>query len=376
MEAFAVSKTRRPRPIDGWALSALIELDEAHPGTLRFALSASALRRQAFFITSSLLRNGVDEVASRLRPLCADQPQPSPLAEVAYVLATCRVRDIVRALYGDVEGFVGALSRIGHDPLHPVTYRRLLAILTRPEHRHRAKVLRQVPKITSSTLSVLMALKPPFVLPELVERFHSAGDVLQFEAALALIQNVQHYLSNRDLVQSIKALGPHADLGSWVSRMVGKASRFPVQPPVHGDREFEWLSSADALRRAGRKFNNCLESKIPLCALGRVAYLEFKPSPAVVSLESLSGGHFLLDGIFGVANARVAGEVANTIRRKLEAAGILLPARLAHGQPYNSVAKMIGFYDFERHLQALEDWADGPDLQAEIERVACEFATA
>src|SRR5687767_14139922 len=173
MEAFAASKTRRPRPIDGWALSALIELDDARPGTLRLALSGSALRRQAFFITLSLLRNGVEEVAGRLRPLCADQTKTTPLAEVASVLATCRVRDIGRALYGDVEGLVGALGRLGHAPLHPLTYRRLVAILTRPEHRHRAKVLRQVPRITSSTLSVLMALKPPFVLPELVERFHS-----------------------------------------------------------------------------------------------------------------------------------------------------------------------------------------------------------
>src|SRR5688500_2734429 len=154
MEAFPVSKTRRPRPIDGWALSGLIELDEARPGTLRFLLSASALRRQAFFITSSLLRNGVDEVASRLRPLCADQPQPSPLAEVASVLATCRVRDIVRALYGDVEGLVGALGRLGHDPLHPLAYRSLVSLLSDPQHRARAMVLKQVEKTTPTMISV------------------------------------------------------------------------------------------------------------------------------------------------------------------------------------------------------------------------------
>ena len=92
MEAFPVSKTRRPRPIDGWALSALIELDEARPGTLRLALSGSGLRRQAFFSTCSLLRNGVEEVAGRLRPLRADQNETTPFAEVASVLATSRVR--------------------------------------------------------------------------------------------------------------------------------------------------------------------------------------------------------------------------------------------------------------------------------------------
>jgi hypothetical protein len=376
MEAFAVTNTRRPRPIDGWALAALIDLDEAHPGTLRLALSGSALRRQAFFITMSLLRNGVEEVAGRLRPLCADQPQPSPLAEVASVLATCRVRDIVRALYGDVEGLVGALGRLGHDPLHPVTYRSLVAILSLPEHRHRAKVLRVVPKITSSTLSILLALKPPFILPELVDRFGSVRDVHQFEAAIALIKNVQPHLTEPELITSLKALSHRTDLGSWVNRMIGRAARFPVVPPVHDDPDFIWLHSAEALAEAGDRFGNCLRSKAPLCALGRVAYLEYRPRPAIVALDSLSGGHFVLDGIYGVGNSRVEGEVARTIRHKLVARGVLLPARFAHGQPYNSVAKMIGLYDFDRHVQALEDWADEPDLQVMADEVARDLEVA
>jgi hypothetical protein len=83
-----------------------------------------------------------------------------------------------------------------------------------------------------------------------------------------------------------------------------------------------------------------------------------------------------LDGIFGVGNSRVEGEFARTIRLKLVAGGVLLPARFAHGQPYNSVAKMIGLYDFDRHVQALEDWADEPDLQAMADEVAREFEAA
>jgi hypothetical protein len=110
--------------------------------------------------------------------------------------------------------------------------------------------------------------------------------------------------------------------------------------------------------------------------LGRVAYLEYRPRPAIVALDSLSGGHFVLDGIFGVGNSRVEGEVARTIRQKLAAGGVLLPARFAHGHPYNSVAKMIGLYDFDRHVQALEDWADEPDLQAMADEVARDLEVA
>ncbi len=191
MKASVARKVRPPRSITGWALDTLVRCDEVHPGILRYALSCSPLRRQAIFLTLSCVRqNGPEQVATRLGPLAgADKPSHTdPNAVICHVLMTCRVREIVQALYGFVEGLVGALSRLGDDPLHPVKYRTLVALLTKPEHEARARVLNQIEKITPATIAVLFSLKHPFVMRDLVETFASAKHVHQFHGALHLIR--------------------------------------------------------------------------------------------------------------------------------------------------------------------------------------------
>ncbi len=116
MKASAARQARPPRPITGWALDTLVRCDEVHPGILRYALSCSPLRRQAIFLTLACVRHDEPEqVAVRLGPLAgADKPSyTDPNAVICHVLMTCRVREIVHALYGFVEGLVGALSRLG-----------------------------------------------------------------------------------------------------------------------------------------------------------------------------------------------------------------------------------------------------------------------
>ena len=64
---------------------------------------------------------------------------------ISHALVACRrVRDLLHAAYGPVDGLLGALKRLGDDPLPRESYRDLMSVLTEPEHRVRAKVLEQM----------------------------------------------------------------------------------------------------------------------------------------------------------------------------------------------------------------------------------------
>jgi hypothetical protein len=112
MQPNSVTPIRRPRPITGWALSKLVECDAVHPSTLRLALTASPLRRQAIFLTLSHLHfTSPESLAARLYP--AEAPASSdPLWAISTGLVTMRVRDLVQALHPGVAGLMGALNRL------------------------------------------------------------------------------------------------------------------------------------------------------------------------------------------------------------------------------------------------------------------------
>ncbi|MBJ6128564.1 hypothetical protein [Microvirga splendida] len=378
MDLFREVKTHAPRSFSGWALSALISHDEAHPGILRFTISASTLRRQAIFsVLAAISHDGIEAVAARLRPLIPNDRRhvSGPLALISSVLMTRRVRDIVHALYGPVEGLVGVLGRLGDKPLRPTTYSTILALLSQPEHRARAKVLRQMEDVSASAPAILLALRPPFLLPNLIDGFRSADQVTEFRAAIDLICRVVPSVTELELAKSLADLGPDGHLDRWTDRWLQKAKRFPLSPPIQDDGEFVVLRSPKAMRDAAARFQNCLETKIGFCIVGRNAYVEYRPEPSVIELIGLNAGHWLLSGIYGPRNLPVNVGTAHAIHRKITAAGILCPARVAHAKPYNAVARLMGLLDFDGlELNALEEDDHSTDgMEAMVEQVMRDF---
>jgi hypothetical protein len=376
------TKLSNPRPINSWALSSLIHLDEASPGILRFATLASPLRRQGIFLALSQIDwERPSELAARLRP--ATEPKfgtdEAPLAEIARHLKTQRVREIAISLHGHVKGLFGALNRIGDNPLEPAEYQCLVDLLTKPEHNARAAVLRQTGRIDSSILTVLRELRPAFVHTDIVKRFHSTGQVEEFSALINLIHQIVPGTSDEELVASLRAIGhSHSSLRNWSGRWVAKAACFPVFWPHHDDEEFVALRTGQSLLDAGIRFNKCLKSKVSMCAVGRVAYAEYKPSPAIVEFASLSHGRWVLQGIYGPANKALDAEVTRTIRSKLHQRGILVPARLAKAQRYNRAARMLRIYDYDGiDLDALDGEQDGMQaLDEELQEIEREIEAA
>jgi hypothetical protein len=336
-------KFRRSRPIDGWALDLLTNYDAVSPGMLRFALGASPLRRQGVFLTLSVATmDGADAVADRLRAAGLDPTAntDSPEALIGSALMSYRVREIVAALYGPVQGLVGALNRLGDAPLPADQYAALVELLREPEHEARAKALQQLDKITVTRLTALRSLEPVFAQADLVCRFRSPTVVEQFQAAVTLIRSVVPHASDDALLASLKALGPSSDLAAWVRRWLAKGV-FAVAPAFVDDEEWRGLRSAEAMLEAGARFSNCLKTKIPLVALGRSFYIEYRPEPVIIELAGLSHGQWLVEGLYGPKNGPVDRNTAQAIRRKLEHAGALVPAHLGPASRFNKAARLL-----------------------------------
>jgi hypothetical protein len=360
MTVTTATKTSRPRAISGWPLDHLISLDALYPGILRFAFQASSLRRQGIFLTLSHLRPGSPEdLAARLARSTDLPASPDPLATIATALVTLRVRDLVQALHPGVDGLVGALNRIGDNPLHPLKYRTLVRMLREPDQR-RARVLKQVEVISETTLSVLRVLDPTFLYPDIVKRFRSTASVQAFNAAVDLIRRVVPSVTDEDLLASLKALGPTSGLDTWAQRWVTKAE-FPILPPIQDDEDWRVLRTGEAMAEAGQRFRNCIKGRVALVALGRAAYVEWRSEPAIIELLALSGpqgsAQYTVDGIHGPRNGRVAPAAIEAICAKATSAGLLIPAKLGHARTHNEAARLLNVYEFDA-FQGLRDPAE------------------
>ncbi len=246
-----------------------------------------------------------------------------------------------------MDGLLGALKRIGDEPLPRDAYRTLVSMLTEPEHRARAKVLRQMSSITAHHLTTLMWLEEPFILKELVENLRPK-DVSRFWMAIGLIHELVPEVKTEDLVASLqRSLQPGAGLDRWVQRWASKATQFQISPSGI-DRAFTPLASAEAVMDAATRYRNCLGIKFGALALGRVSYLEYRPTPAIIELTALSEGRWAcLDGIYGPKNASLDPGTKRLIRRKLQASGVLVYARHTEASRWNSVARLLGIYDHD-----------------------------
>jgi hypothetical protein len=364
VEVGQAKQTPEFRPFQGWALEAIAEADKAHNGILRIALSASSLRRQAMFLVLASLDSIIPEaMATNLRNLStAEGPSyDTPLQVISHALVACRrVRDLLDAAYGPVDGLLGALKRIGDDPLPRKSYRDLMTVLTEPEHLVRAKVLGQMSKVTSDHIATLFLLAEPFLFKELVERL-DPNDVPRFRTAVRLVNHLSPQMTTEDLIASIKSLEPGSNLRTWSQNQVRRATEFPVTLPGL-DKDFVPLTTAETIRAKALEYRNCLRNQFGQLALGRTCYVEYQPTPAIIELTALSEGRWAcLDEIYGPRNARPNSATRRAILRKLRASGVLILAHHAETSQWSPVARWLSVYGHNEDV--LEDILDQTGLE-------------
>lgn len=358
----SANKQMKARPVKaGWALDALLQIDFAKPGLLRFLHTASDLRRQAVFLVLARLDwDRLDGCSPWALKACSLEGDPT--GALATALASVRVRDLIGNVFGATPtGLIGALSRCGSDPLEEFNYTLLHDIFDDPKNKPRRALLRHAPKIDDDLVDVVWRLPKALLRPEVLNHIKSSDDIAQYASALNVLRRLHPKISDEDFALSLSQMSPGSSLAHWIRRWIERALHLPPALPFAGDKEMRPLLSASDMKEVARRYQNCLRRRIGDVALGRAAYYEHIDG-AIAELRGLSKGNWVLEGIYGPQNRHALPGTVRAIRWKLEGAGVLVPAALAQGPDENAFADVLGLFEFaavpslswEPELAALE----------------------
>jgi hypothetical protein len=358
--------TFKPRAFSTrWALRAASLLDQHCPNLLNHILLASDLKRQVAFATLADLQPSAPEpLAARFRKIAPAEclTALNPLPQIGRALIVSKPPAIVEAVFGSVpDGLLGVMKRLGSQPFAcPLTYRLLHDLMSKREHRARAKCLVQIAGlITEDAVRMLANLDGPWLSPAVISRIRSRQELDAFEDALELIRLVCPHLCDEELAASFENLLPRVSASEWANRWLSRATAFLAVPPLPDDPEFRLLDSGNAMEQVGRILQNCLRDKIIGCALGRQAFVLHTASSAVVELVRLGDGGedaWALESLHGPAHAPVSSETVHVIIERLSAVGILIPARFVEPALVGRVMRFLGYVEHD-FWECVEDYA-------------------
>ena len=319
--------TRRPVPdpnpfgLLGWATPRLIVLDGMSPGLLARLLSAAPMSRQAIF--AALARVSTDDL---------------PLARV---LRDGKARDIVEAASGVVpDGYLGALARIGGEPLPRTNYYLSLHdTFADVAKRPRARALRHCGRISKLTLDAIAVLEPKWLHPNILIHAADLREVVEFQSALRLLQSLPHGPNDDAVSHALSSMGPRSRLGSVIARLIRGSARFPDQP-VSPDDDFEPLDNAVALTEISREFRNCLRHRIMGALVGQSAYAVFRRK-AIAEFRRLGAdAGWVLYNVHGPMNDHVAPDLRRAVQEACATRGLPYIARDADFEDWQPLVAM------------------------------------
>ena len=333
----------RLHPITGWSLKHFGSLDEASPGFLWAAMQASSLWKNACRLAFA-------------HGLHADAGVADPV-HFAVTLRASKPDDIILEALGTLPvGLMGALARVGPDGLcSEESYRRLAAIHSNPASpdRRKAAVLRHLQVIDDEVIAVVDTVRADLLSPTIVSSIPNRTFAAHLNALAAAIEAHCTHASGRAIRRSLEASTPGRRLDDWARGWLERADVFPT-PPFSGDDDVRPLSPAD-LRRAGRRFRNCLGTKLGYLLSGQLAFFECVPERAIAVTVKLSDG-WLLTRIHGVGNCRVPEGVQALIRAKFRRRGV---RTLEPEKPQTASAPVAMLFDgWGGGLIDLEDFGD------------------
>jgi hypothetical protein len=118
---------------------------------------------------------------------------------------------------------------------------------------------------------------------------------------------------------------------------------------TRGDPTLIVLDSAAALADAGRRYKNCLATRIFEVVLGANLYVEWRPStqePGVIAELRRTNQGFLLEGLHAADNRRVLPHRASIVRDKLAACGVAILAQApGDREMIQAAAQMLGAHN-------------------------------
>ena len=348
-----------PKVYSGWALDRAIVLDCTCPGLLASTLHFGAARRQAVFLAlASFDWLGQAEIASRLRQAVEEtdaQGQSDAAVIGRVILLLRRPRDLVRTLFGTVpDGLLGAMQRLGHDPVGgPETYQELqrLFFSRAAADRRRVKVLGQMTgSLVGAQIEIISLLDPMLLHPAFVANVYETQQVADLNAALAYVRARCSSATDEAIRSSLARLKPGDHRSTLYKWWIHRFDRLPRTLDTRGDPTLVILRSAEALSNAGRRYANCLKSKVGEVYLGNYVYIEYRPAapePGVIGELRVTTQGFLLEGLYARNNMKVNPKCAAVVRRKLAACDVALYDHAPDDQgSVAAAAKVLNFFNF------------------------------
>jgi hypothetical protein len=170
-------------------------------------------------------------------------------------------------------------------------------------------------------------------------------DAEQVNAAVRLIRATVSSATTSELRQSVSVLPQEVELSAWAASWLRKLDRPLAAPPIPSNPDLIVLGVSD-LRAASMQLRNCLKERTLHVACGRDCYVISTASPgAVAELRRTSDGRWVLFDIWGPGNERPDQGVADEMRRKLEAAGVVSLAAAVSEDDLVSLAEFFSAFD-------------------------------
>ncbi len=319
---------RRLVPIrSGWALDAAARLDEARPGFLRHLIGAKPRERQAVFtaLDHEVLRDpvGFVEAATATTPDPADA-----LAAVADLLLELSPKAVIEASVGIApDGLLGALDRVGENPLGRGYYRKLMDLLagSGPDSRARRCAVRYCGDITSPRLAVIERLHPALLHVNLMPKVRCAEHA---DFANTIVATVLEHstATSESIAQAVADTKGRFTLSSFLTELLMKnVDRLPA-PPFETPAVLRPLRTPEDFRETGARFRNCLATKAFSHALtGRAAFYNFEGKAIAVVIRTQDA--WVLGRVHMERNGMPDPEIVGEVRAAFAASGVrcLLP---------------------------------------------------
>jgi hypothetical protein len=266
--------------------------------------------------------------------LIADRGPVRDAADLAEPLATQSMRRLLTTYLPQAPaGLPEALRRIVGDPWEPAQFAQLFSLLR--EGGDGAKVLRHAQEISRELVGVLATLPDALRRPRIVACLPSPALArLAVSAAKKASERADQTLGR--IADRLERARSTPSLFRMLIDEIGIERLAP--PPIPGTDWLVPIASAQQIRSAALRFENCLEGRIPWLLAGRGAYYEaLGAEPAVVEIVRDAAGLWAVGEIRGHANADVSQALLVRIRTHLETHG----ARVNHCRPADGLAMAL-----------------------------------
>jgi hypothetical protein len=308
-----------PCALVGWPLEAAIVLDAASSGGfLRATCGSRSHWKQAF--AAALAGGLLDKPGlflARALGTAPNAPWAVLAGEVAELLPAMKPREIVQAGFGECPtGYLGALFKLGAEPISKHSYIRLLDLFTSsdPVVLRRRAVLFQLSGLNEDRLQAVEQLDPVLLHPLVMARVRTAEHAQELNQVLAAIRLCCSSATDDAIRQSLSSIGAGGQ-GRWIRNWLAKADQGATALELD-DPELEVVGPSNVGEIADR-FGNCLRTMMVRLLGGTWAAVAMRSPQVVLTFVRLTDGRWLLSGIYGPANAPISTESMSLARAKV-----------------------------------------------------------